>query len=241
MRCLDRADDNLRPIRLESGVNKHAEGSCLARFGDTSVLCIASVEENVPFWLRGKKCGWVHAEYAMLPRATTQRNRREVVAGRQSGRSLEIQRLIGRALRAVVNRSLLGECQISIDCDVLQADGGTRTAAITGAWVALRQCVDEMMARKSLPQDPLLDHVVAVSAGLVDGRPLLDLDYEEDCRADTDANFVLTGGGQLVEVQASAEGRCFSQDELLALLALARSALPHLVDLQRRACAMRGR
>ena len=241
MRCLDRGADQLRAITLESGVNKHAEGSCLARFGDTSVLCMASVEENVPFWLRGKKTGWVHAEYAMLPRATSLRNRREAVIGRQSGRSQEIQRLIGRALRAVVDRALLGECQISVDCDVLQADGGTRTAAITGAWVALRLCVDGMMARKSLPQDPLLNHVVAVSAGLVDGKPLLDLDYEEDCHADTDANFVLTGDGSLVEVQASAEGRSFSQDELLALLALARSAVPHLVALQRRACAMRKR
>ena len=237
MRSLDRGADRLRPITLEPDVNKHAEGSCLARFGDTSVLCIASLEDSVPHWLRGSKKGWVHAEYAMLPRATNQRNRREAVIGRQSGRSLEIQRLIGRSLRAVVERGVLGECQISIDCDVIQADGGTRTAAITGAWVALRLCVDAMLRNKRIKQDPLRDHIVAVSAGIVDGEPLLDLEYAEDCRADTDANFVFTGAGNLVEVQASAEGESFSEQQFLAMLALARAALPQLVGLQQQAVA----
>ena len=237
MRSLDRGADRLRPITLEPDVNKHAEGSCLARFGDTSVLCIASLEDTVPHWLRGSKKGWVHAEYAMLPRATNQRNRREAVIGRQSGRSLEIQRLIGRSLRAVVERGVLGECQISIDCDVIQADGGTRTAAITGAWVALRLCVDSMLRNNRLKQDPLGDHIVAVSAGIVDGEPLLDLEYAEDCRADTDANFVFTGSGNLVEVQASAEGESFSEQQFLAMLALARAALPQLVEMQQQAVA----
>lgn len=237
MRSLGRRADELRAIDLKPGVNKHAEGSCLVSFGDTSVLCTASLDETVPFWLRGKRTGWVHAEYAMLPRATNQRGRRESVSGRQGGRSLEIQRLIGRSLRAVVDRRVLGERQIYMDCDVLQADGGTRTAAITGAWVALRLCIDEIMHRGILAKDPLFDHVVALSCGLVDGVALLDLEYGEDCRADTDANFVFTGSGRLVEVQASAEGKSFSREDLLEMLALAQSAREELILLQKKACA----
>ena len=240
MRSHNRQADQTRPIRLEPQISKHAEGSCLASFGATRVLCTASLEESVPLWMRGSKKGWVHAEYAMLPRATTQRNRRESVVGRQSGRSQEIQRLIGRALRAVVDRGLLGERQIFLDCDVLQADGGTRTAAITGAWVALRLCANEMAKRGLLKQDPLRDHVVAVSAGLVDGVALLDLEYAEDCRADTDANFVFTGASELVEVQASAEGKSFTDKEFMELLSMARNATGQLVAAQQRACAMLG-
>ena len=237
MRSLGRRPDQLRVITLEPGVNKHAEGSCLVSFGDTRVLCAASLDDSVPSWLRGSKMGWVHAEYAMLPRATGQRGRRESVLGRQSGRSQEIQRLIGRALRAVVDRTALGERQIYMDCDVLQADGGTRTAAITGAWVALRLCIDAMLGKEIITKDPLLDHIVAISSGLVDGAALLDLEYSEDSRADADANFIFTGSGRLVEVQASAEGQSFSEEEFLEMLALARSAKETLVELQKQACA----
>lgn len=237
MRSMGRRTDQLRVVTLEPGVNKHAEGSCLVGFGDTRVLCTASLDETLPFWLRGSKMGWIHAEYAMLPRATSERGRRESVSGRQSGRSQEIQRLIGRALRAVVDRKLLGERQIFMDCDVLQADGGTRTAAITGSWVALRLCIARMMRRGMLAKDPLLDHVAAVSCGLVNGVALLDMDYAEDSRADTDANFIFTGSGNLVEVQASAEGKNFAREELLEMLALAQSSREELILLQKQACA----
>ena len=232
----NRRNNQIRNISLEPDASKYAEGSCLVSFGDTRVLCTASVEDSVPAWMRGTKMGWVHAEYAMLPRATSQRGRRESVAGRQSGRSLEIQRLIGRALRAVVDRTALGERQVLIDCDVLQADGGTRTAAITGAWVALRMCIDGLLQKGVLEKDPLLDHVVAISSGLVDGIALLDLEYAEDSRADADANFIFTSAGRLVEIQASGEGKSFSHQEFLDMIALARSACDELVRLQKDAC-----
>ena len=236
----NRRNDQIRNISFKTGATKYAEGSCLVGFGDTKVLCTASVEDNVPAWMRGTKKGWIHAEYAMLPRATSQRVRRESVIGRQSGRSLEIQRLIGRALRAVVEPTAMGERQVLIDCDVLQADGGTRTAAITGAWVALRLCVDRLLRESVLAEDPLLDHVVAISSGMVDGVALLDLEYAEDSRADADANFIFTGVGNLVEVQASGEGKSFSQQEFLDMMAMARSACEKLVALQKEACEQTG-
>ena len=227
-----RQSDELRPVVLERGYSRHAEGSCLIRCGETHVLCTASLEERVPPWMRGAGQGWVTAEYGMLPRSTSERMRREAKSG-QSGRTQEIQRLIGRSLRAVVDMKKLGERQITIDCDVLQADGGTRTASVTGAWVALRDCVNWMTARDMLTEDPLLDHVAAVSCGIYQGQPVLDLDYDEDSAADTDANFVLTGAGNLVEVQATAEGEVFSEDTLGEMLHLARIGVDRLVDLQR--------
>jgi ribonuclease PH len=235
MRPSKRADDELRPVRIERGVSRHAEGSCLVRFGDTEVLCTASLEERVPGWLRNTGRGWVTAEYGMLPRATGERMRREASSGKQGGRTLEIQRLIGRSLRAVTDLVRLGERQITVDCDVLQADGGTRTAAITGGWVALHDCVQWMMARDMLGESPLNDHVAAVSCGVHGGATVLDLDYAEDSEAGTDANFVMTGSGNLVEVQASAEGAPFSEAELLGMLTLARSGVARLVDLQKMA------
>ncbi|MCT8972168.1 ribonuclease PH [Microbaculum marinisediminis] len=237
MRPSKRAPDELRPVRIERGVSRHAEGSCLVRFGDTEVLCMASLEDKVPGWLRGAGRGWVTAEYGMLPRATGERMRREAASGRQGGRTLEIQRLIGRSLRAVTDLVKLGERQITVDCDVLQADGGTRTAAITGGWVALHECVRWMQARDMVQESPLVDHVAAVSCGIYAGTPVLDLDYPEDSEAGTDANFVITGSGNLVEVQASAEGAPFSEDELLRLLTLARGGVSRLVDLQKMAIA----
>lgn len=228
-----RAADEMRPVTLERGIVKHAEGSCLVRFGDTHVLCTASLEERVPPWLRGGGKGWVTAEYGMLPRATHERMRREASAGKQSGRTIEIQRLIGRTLRAVVDFTALGERQITIDCDVMQADGGTRTASITGAWVALRDCIEWMRARDMVTRDVLQDHVAAVSVGVYRGTPVLDLDYAEDSEAETDANFVMTGAGNFVEIQASAEGAPFSDDEFAAMLKLAREGIAHLVGLQK--------
>jgi len=212
----------MRAILMEPGFTRHAEGSCLVSFGDTRVLCTASVETSLPSWLRGKGRGWVTAEYGMLPRATHTRGRREAAAGKQSGRTQEIQRLIGRSLRAVVDLEALGERQISLDCDVIQADGGTRTAAISGAWVALRLAVDGLIANKLLEKDPLLDKVAAVSCGIHNGGAVLDLDYVEDSTAGSDGNFVLTGGGKLVEAQISAEGEVFDEEGLLRLLRLAR-------------------
>jgi ribonuclease PH len=223
----------MRPVTLERGVSKYAEGSCLVRFGDTHVLCTASLEDRVPPWLRGGGKGWVTAEYGMLPRATHDRMRREASSGKQSGRTVEIQRLIGRTLRAVVDFPALGERQISIDCDVVQADGGTRTAAITGAWVALRDCIEWMRARDMVTKPVLRDHVAAVSVGIYRGHPVLDLDYAEDSEAETDANFVMTGAGDFVEIQASAEGAPFSDDELTAMLKLARGGISHLTGLQK--------
>ncbi len=230
-----RAADQMRPISLETGVNKYAEGSCLARFGDTHVLCLASVDDRVPSWMKGRGRGWVTAGYGMLPRATDDRGDREAARGRQSGRTQEIQRLIGRSLRAVTRLEALGEVQIKLDCDVLQADGGTRTAAITGAYVALAQACRHLQAIGRVKAWPLADPVAAISCGIVRGQPVLDLDYAEDSSADADANFVLTGSGGLIEVQATAEGAVFQESELLALLALARKGVGELNALQARA------
>lgn len=232
-----RANDALRPVTLETGVNRYAEGSCLVGFGHTKVLVTASLEEGVPGFLRGKGKGWVTAEYGMLPRATHTRGRREAAQGKQSGRTQEIQRLIGRSLRAVTDMGALGERQISLDCDVLQADGGTRTAAITGAWVALRQATAFLLREGVLSRDPLGDPVAAISCGVVDGVPVLDLDYEEDSGAEADSNFVLTGSGGIVEVQATGEKRGFSQGEFDQLFALARKGVAELVEIQRAAAA----
>jgi ribonuclease PH len=228
-----RTPSDMRPVSLERGVSKHAEGSCLVRFGDTHVLCTASVDEKVPPWLRGGGKGWVTAEYGMLPRATSERTRREASAGKQGGRTLEIQRLIGRSLRAVVDLPALGERQILVDCDVIQADGGTRTASITGAWVALRDCVEWMRARDMVTKPAIIDHVAAVSCGVYRGVPVLDLDYLEDVEAHTDANFVMTGSGGIVEIQGTAEREPFSEAEFTELLALARAGIGRLVELQK--------
>jgi ribonuclease PH len=233
MRPSQRADDEMRKVTLERNVARYAEGSCLVRFGETHVLCAASLEDKPPPWLRGQGRGWITAEYAMLPRATLSRTRRESSTGKVSGRTQEIQRLIGRSLRAVVDLGRLGERQITIDCDVLQADGGTRTASITGAWVALHDCVKWMVQRSILKESPIRDHVAAVSCGIVKGTAVIDLDYAEDSTAETDANFVMTGSGGLVEVQGSAEGAPFSEAELLKLLALARGGIGKLVTLQK--------
>ncbi len=233
MRPSKRAADELRPVTLERGVAKHAEGSCLVKFGDTHVLCTASLEESVPGWLRGQRRGWVTAEYGMLPRATHERMRREVNAGKPSGRTHEIQRLIGRSLRAVVDLQALGERQITIDCDVIQADGGTRTASITGAWVALNDCLAWMKAREMIKAPVLTDHLAAVSCGIWKGVPVLDLDYAEDSVAETDANFVMTGSGGIVEIQGTAEGRPFTEEQLQALLDLAKTGIAQLIDLQK--------
>ncbi len=237
MRPSKRAADELRPVSLERAVSRYAEGSCLVSFGNTRVLCTASLEERGPPWLRGSGKGWVTAEYAMLPRATHERTRREVGSGKPSGRTQEIQRLIGRSLRAVTNLPAMGERQITVDCDVIQADGGTRTAAITGAWVALHDCFAWMRTRSIISVDPLRDHVAAVSCGLYKGMPVLDLDYAEDSAAETDANFVLTGRGGIVEVQGTAEMEPFSEAQLLELLQLARAGTDRLVALQKEAIA----
>jgi ribonuclease PH len=228
-----RAPDELRPVSLERGVVKYAEGSCLVKFGDTHVLVTASLEERLPPWLKGQGRGWITAEYGMLPRATAERTRREAAAGKQGGRTVEIQRLIGRSLRSVVDLQALGERQITLDCDVIQADGGTRTASITGAWVALADCLTWMKNRDMLRAEVLRDHIAAVSCGVHNGTAVLDLDYAEDSEADTDANFVMTGVGNIVEVQATAEKTPFSEDLLLALLGLARKGIGKLVDLQK--------
>jgi ribonuclease PH len=235
MRPSGRAADALRPVSIETGVSRHAEGSCLIRLGDTHVLCTATVEEKAPPFLRNTGLGWVTAEYAMLPRATTTRNRRE--RDGPSGRTQEIQRLIGRSLRACLDRPALGERQIVIDCDVLQADGGTRTAAITGGWVALRLAVDAMRKAGTIRGDALTDHVAAVSCGVCRGEPVLDLDYAEDSDAGADANFVMTGAGGLVEVQGSAEGAPFTRAQLDAMLALAAKGIAELVAAQKAALA----
>src|SRR5690606_5475591 len=235
MRPSGRALDQLRSISIETGVTRHAEGSCLIRMGDTHVLCTASVEDKPPPFLRNSGQGWVTAEYGMLPRATHTRGRREAAAGKQSGRTQEIQRLIGRSLRAVVDRQALGERQITVDCDVIQADGGTRCAAITGGWVALRLAMNKLMQKGIVTSDPLLDHVAAVSCGIYAGQNVLDLDYDEDSSAGTDGNFVITGKGKLVEVQASAEGAPFAVEDLTVLLALAVQGTAALVATQKAA------
>ncbi|MGR4862539.1 ribonuclease PH [Caulobacter sp. LARHSG274] len=235
MRPSERAPDALRVVTLETGVNRYAEGSCLVSFGHTRVLVTATVEESLPGWLRGKGSGWVTAEYGMLPRATHTRGRREAAQGKQSGRTQEIQRLIGRSLRAVVDLKALGERQISLDCDVLQADGGTRTAAITGAWVALRLAINYLLEEGVLKVDPILAQVAAVSCGVFKDAPVLDLDYEEDSQAEADSNFVLTNTGDIVEVQATGEKRGFTRGEFDALFALAEKGIGELFVLQHEA------
>jgi ribonuclease PH len=233
MRPSKRKPDELRRVSIDRAVSMHAEGSCLIKFGNTHVLCTASLEERIPPWLKGQGKGWVTAEYAMLPRATNNRTRREVTVGHASGRTQEIQRLIGRALRAVVDLKALGERQISIDCDVIQADGGTRTASITGAWVALHDCLQWMRARDMIKDNVLRDQVAAVSCGLYGGHAVLDLDYAEDSEADADANFVMTGSGGIVEVQGTAETVPFKQEQFDALMLLARGGIKDLVSLQK--------
>ncbi|MCB1504519.1 MAG: ribonuclease PH [Hyphomicrobiaceae bacterium] len=233
MRPSKRQPDELRRVSIERAVSMHAEGSCLIKFGNTHVLCTASLEERVPPWLKGQQRGWVTAEYSMLPRATHDRTRREVTTGHPSGRTQEIQRLIGRALRAVVDLQKLGERQITVDCDVIQADGGTRTASITGAWVALYDCIQWMKLRDMVKDGVLRDQVAAVSCGLYGGKPVLDLDYAEDSNADADANFVMTGSGGIVEVQGTAETIPFSQESFDQLMVLARKGIGELVQLQK--------
>ena len=235
MRPSKRVPDQLRQVIFETGVNRYAEGSCLISFGHTKVLVTASIEESLPGWLRGKGQGWVTAEYGMLPRATHTRGRREAAAGKQSGRTQEIQRLIGRSLRAVVDMKALGERQVVIDCDVVQADGGTRTAAITGAWVALRLAVSGLLKSGALTVDPLVGQVAAVSCGIFKDTPVLDLDYDEDSDAEADSNFVLTNDGCIVEIQATGEKRGFSVEEFDALFGLARAGTQELFALQRAA------
>jgi ribonuclease PH len=230
--------DQLREISLEAGASRYAEGSCLAKFGNTHVLVTASLEENLPGWLRGQKRGWVTAEYGMLPRATHTRGRREAASGKQSGRTQEIQRLIGRGLRSVVDLTALGERQITLDCDVIQADGGTRTAALTGAWVALKQACLYLQAEGLISQDPLKAQVAAVSCGIYQDTPVLDLDYLEDSNAQADANFVLAQGLGLVEVQATGEERPVSEEELASLLALAKKGCEGLFAAQRLALGL---
>jgi ribonuclease PH len=222
MRPSGRAPDEMRALSVQTGFTKHAEGSVLIGFGDTKVLVTASVETNLPPWMRGKGEGWITAEYSMLPRATHTRGSREAAKGKQSGRTQEIQRLIGRSLRAVVDMKKLGERQITLDCDVIQADGGTRTAAISGAWIALRLAVNGLMASGAIKEDPITGRIAAVSCGIYKGTPVLDLDYIEDSDADADANFVLIEGGQIAEVQATAEGATYDEEGLLRLLRLAR-------------------
>jgi ribonuclease PH len=232
MRPSGRKLDEMRAVSIEPNVTKHAEGSCLIRCGDTHVLCTASVEDRPPSFLKGTGLGWVTAEYGMLPRATNTRNRREAAAGKQSGRTQEIQRLIGRSLRAGVDRVALGERQITVDCDVIQADGGTRCASITGGWVALRLAVNKLIKAGDVISDPLVDHVAAVSCGIYAGQPVLDLDYAEDSEAGTDGNFIMTGRRRLIEVQMSAEGSTFSRDEMNKLLDHAEAGINALVAAQ---------
>ena len=233
MRPSRRAPDEMRAVSLERSVVKYAEGSCFVKFGDTHVLVTATLEDRLPPWLKGQGRGWVTAEYGMLPRATSERTRREAAAGKQGGRTVEIQRLIGRSLRTVVDLVALGERQITIDCDVIQADGGTRTASITGGWVALHDCLQWMKARNMIKTDVLRDHVAAISCGIHKGAAVLDIDYAEDSDADTDANFVMTGAGGIIEIQGTAEKTPFSEEQFLELLKLARKGVGKLVDLQK--------
>ncbi len=233
MRPSKRKPDELRRVSIERAVSMHAEGSCLIKFGNTHVLCTASLEERIPPWLKGQGKGWVTAEYGMLPRATNERMRREVTKGSPSGRTHEIQRLIGRSMRAVVDLQKLGERQINIDCDVIQADGGTRTAAITGAWVALHDCITWMKMRDMVKDGVMRDSVAAVSCGLYKGTPVLDLDYAEDSNADADSNFVMTGNGGIVEVQGTAETTAFSESQFLELMSLAKKGIGELTQLQK--------
>ncbi|MDG1969361.1 MAG: ribonuclease PH [Paracoccaceae bacterium] len=237
MRPSGRAHDVMRDISIDINATKHAEGSCIIRCGDTHVLCTASLEERVPPFLRNTGLGWVTAEYGMLPRSTGSRMRREATAGKQGGRTQEIQRLIGRSLRAGVDRVLLGERQITVDCDVLQADGGTRCASITGGWVALRLAAQTLVDKGEIAKNPITEHIAAVSCGIYQGQPVLDLDYPEDSEAGTDANFVMTGSGGMVELQGSAEGMPFSEAEFMEMLGLARKGVAELIDAQRAAIA----
>lgn len=237
MRPSGRELSEMRPVSIETGITKHAEGSCLIKVGDTHVICTATIEERVPPFIKGSGLGWVTAEYGMLPRSTTSRMRREASAGKQGGRTVEIQRLIGRSLRAGVDRVALGERQISIDCDVIQADGGTRCASITGGWVALRLAVNKLLKAGDIVTDPLVDPVAAVSCGIYAGQPVLDLDYPEDSEAGVDGNFVMTGSGQLIEVQMSAEGSTYTRDQMNALMDLADKGVKELAELQQKACA----
>ncbi len=228
-----RKPNELRSVFLGPGFAKYAEGSCFVKFGDTHVICTATVEEKVPPFLRNTKTGWITAEYGMLPRATHQRVDREASRGKQSGRTQEIQRLIGRALRSVVDLRALGERQIRIDCDVTQADGGTRTASITGAYVALYQALQKLVLKKVLPSVPIIDQIAAISCGISNGNALLDLNYEEDSNADVDANFIITGSGKLVEIQATAEKSAFTEKEFGAMLDFARQGIGELIDIQK--------
>ena len=238
MRPSGRKTDQMRKVSFERNISKHAEGSCLVKFGDTHVLVTASLEDKTPPWLRNSGKGWVTAEYGMLPRATGDRMRREAAAGKQGGRTQEIQRLIGRSLRAVVDLEALGERQITVDCDVIQADGGTRTASITGAWIALHDCLKWMEARNMIKAEKVLkDHVAAISCGIFAAQSVIDLDYLEDSAAETDANFVMTGSGGIVEIQGTAEGKPFTEEEFSSLMALARAGIADLVGMQKQAIA----
>jgi ribonuclease PH len=237
MRPSGRSPDELREIKLETNVSKYAEGSCLARMGDTHVLCTASVEEKVPFWMRGTERGWVTAEYGMLPRSTGERTDREAARGKQSGRTQEIQRLIGRSLRTVTDLNLLGERQVRLDCDVIQADGGTRCASITGAAVALQIALSRLVDAKKLKVLPITDFIAAVSCGIWDGSAVLDLDYAEDSTAHADANYVLTAKGEIVEVQATAEDRPITAEQFAEMTALAQKGIAELITVQRQAIA----
>lgn len=237
MRPSGRELNQMRSVSIETGFTKHAEGSCLIKMGDTHVLCNASIEPRVPSFIKGSGLGWVTAEYGMLPRATNTRMRREAAAGKQGGRTVEIQRLIGRALRAGVDRVALGERQITVDCDVLQADGGTRCASITGGWVALRLAVNKLMKAGDVKMDPLVDPVAAISCGIYAGQTVLDLDYPEDSEAGVDGNFIMTGSGKLIEVQMSAEGSVFSRDQMNQLMDLADKGTSELAEMQKAACA----
>lgn len=238
MRPSGRKTDQMRKVSFERNVSKHAEGSCLVKFGDTHVLVTASLEDKTPPWLRNSGKGWVTAEYGMLPRATGDRMKREAAAGKQGGRTQEIQRLIGRSLRAIVDLEALGERQITVDCDVIQADGGTRTASITGAWIALHDCLKWMEARNMIKVEKVLkDHVAAISCGIFAAQSMIDLDYLEDSAAETDANFVMTGSGGIVEIQGTAEGKPFTEEEFSSLMALARAGIADLVALQKQAIA----
>ncbi|WP_323804007.1 ribonuclease PH [Sulfitobacter litoralis] len=237
MRPSGRKLDELRAVSIETGFTKHAEGSALIKMGDTHVLCTATIEDRVPPFIKGSGLGWVTAEYGMLPRATNTRMRREAAMGKQGGRTVEIQRLIGRALRAGVDRSALGERQITIDCDVLQADGGTRCASITGGWVALKLAVNKLMKAGDVISDPLVDPVAAISCGIYAGQPVLDLDYPEDSEAGVDGNFIMTGTGRLIEIQMSAEGSTYSRDQMNQLMDLAEKGVAELVEKQKAATA----
>ncbi|MCP5381149.1 MAG: ribonuclease PH [Kordiimonadaceae bacterium] len=234
MRPSGRSADQMRDISMEPGFSKYAEGSCLIKFGDTHVLCTATLEDKAPPFLKGTGKGWVTGEYGMLPRSTHGRMGREAARGKQSGRTQEIQRLVGRSLRAAVDMDALGECQIKIDCDVIQADGGTRTASISGGYVALYQCLQKMVADGMLKSIPIKHEVAAVSCGVFNGQPILDLDYDEDSSAETDANFVMTGSGQIIEIQGTAEEKPFSEEELLRMMRLARMGIDQITKMQRK-------